>query len=144
MLEENKSNAFLSKKLIRLDENVELGIEIDDLKVRIIEPKKLINFLENQGFRSLIYKVKKEFNFVEEANSQDLNSTQNNHSKELKNPNENKIRWKDMSLGFFGRKRFGQLLLNVRVNGILSKNYAWVQNKDRFNLMAMFGASYFF
>ena len=89
MLEENKSNAFLSKKLIRLDENVELGIEIDDLKVRIIEPKKLINFLENQGFRSLIYKVKKEFNFVEEANSQDLNSAQNNHSKELKNPNEN-------------------------------------------------------
>ena len=89
MLEENKSNAFLSKKLIRLDENVELGIEIDDLKVRIIEPKKLINFLENQGFRSLIYKVKKEFNFVEETNSQDLNSAQNNHSKELKNPNEN-------------------------------------------------------
>ena len=84
MLEENKSNAFLSKKLIRLDENVELGIEIDDLKVRIIEPKKLINFLENQGFRSLIYKVKKEFNFVEETNSQDLNSTQNNQSKELK------------------------------------------------------------
>ena len=89
MLEENKSNAFLSKKLIRLDENVELGIKIDDLKVRIIEPKKLINFLENQGFRSLIYKVKKEFNFVEETNSQDLNSAQNNHSKELKNPNEN-------------------------------------------------------
>ena len=61
-----------------------------------------------------------------------------------KNPNENKIRWKDMSLGFIGRKRFGQLILNGRVNGILSKNYAWVQNKDRFNLMAMFGASYFF
>jgi len=89
MLEENKSNAFLSKKLIRLDENVELGIEIDDLKVRIIEPKKLINFLENQGFRSLIYKVKKEFNFVEETNSQDLFTSQNNHSKESKNLNEN-------------------------------------------------------
>jgi 5'-3' exonuclease len=89
MLEENKSNAFLSKKLIRLDENVELGIEIDDLKVRTIEPKKLINFLENQGFRSLIYKVKKEFNFVEETNSQDLFTTHNNHSKESKNLNEN-------------------------------------------------------
>jgi DNA polymerase I len=89
MLEENKNNAFLSKKLIRLDENVELGIEIDDLKVRMIEPRKLIGFLENQGFRSLIYKVKKEFNLIEETNSQDLNSAQNNHSKELKNPDEN-------------------------------------------------------
>lgn len=61
-----------------------------------------------------------------------------------KNPIENNVRWKDMTLGFIGRKRLGQLLVNVRVSGILSKNYAWVQNKDRFNLMTMFGASYFF
>ncbi len=65
MLAENKENAFLSKKLIRLDENVNLGIEIDDLKVRMLDPKKLIGFLENQGFKSLIYKVKKEFNIVD-------------------------------------------------------------------------------
>jgi DNA polymerase-1 len=89
MLTENKDNAFLSKKLIRLDENVNLGTEINDLKVRVIEPTKLIKFLENQGFRSLIYKVKKEFNIVEEIENKNLFSNEKNNQKELKNSNEN-------------------------------------------------------
>ena len=85
MLAENKENAFLSKKLIRLDENVNLGIEIDDLKVRMLDPKKLIGFLENQGFKSLIYKVKKEFNIVDAVENKNLFSTENNNYQELKN-----------------------------------------------------------
>ena len=89
MLTENKDNAFLSKKLIRLDENVNLGIEIDDLKVRMLEPKKLISFLENQGFRSLIYKVKKEFNITEEIEDKNLFTDENNHSQTIKNPEKN-------------------------------------------------------
>ncbi len=89
MLEENRANAFLSKKLIRLDENVNLGIEIEALKVQNIDPTKLINFLENQGFRSLIYKVKKEFNIAEEIKNNDLFASKNNHAQELKNSNQN-------------------------------------------------------
>ena len=89
MLAENKENAFLSKKLIRLEENVNLGIEIDDLKVRMIEPKKLIKFLENQGFRSLIYKVKKEFNIVEEAEDKNLFHDENNISEKINNSEKN-------------------------------------------------------
>lgn len=61
MLIENQENAFLSKRLIKLDEEVNLNIEIDDLIVKNIDPYKLLSFLEVQGFKSLIYKVKKDF-----------------------------------------------------------------------------------
>ena len=61
LLLDGKESAFLSKKLATLDENVELGISLSDLAIKAIEPDKLINFLEIQGFRSLILKVKKEF-----------------------------------------------------------------------------------
>jgi DNA polymerase-1 len=61
LLSDGIENAKLSKILIRLKEDVELGISLDDLAVKSIDPHKLISFLEDQGFRSLVTRVKKEF-----------------------------------------------------------------------------------
>jgi hypothetical protein len=53
-------------------------------------------------------------------------------------------RWTDLSMGLVARKKIGSVLINTRVSGIQSINYAWEGNKNRFNLMAMLGANYFF
>lgn len=79
LLIDNKENAFLSKKLVRLDDNVELNITIDDLKLKPINPNILIDFLDKQGFRSLILKIKKEFNVENYQVVSDLNSEINNN-----------------------------------------------------------------
>ena len=61
-LENGAQNAKLSKTLITLKEDVEVEkSDEDDLKVQDIDPHKLIDFLQEQGFRSLIERVKKEF-----------------------------------------------------------------------------------
>lgn len=60
-LEEGQENARLSKVLATLKEDVEVGVELQDLELRDIEPDKLINFLNDQGFRSLMIRVQKEF-----------------------------------------------------------------------------------
>lgn len=65
LLAAGEESAKLSKTLIRLDENVELGITLNDLAIKNIEPHKLLSFLEEQGFRSLITRVKKEFHIEE-------------------------------------------------------------------------------
>ena len=62
MLEGGIEKAKLSKILASLKEDVEVGISLSDLEVKAIEPHKLIAFLEDQGFRSLVERVKKEFN----------------------------------------------------------------------------------
>lgn len=61
-LENGYDNAILSKKLITLKEDVEIGFTEDDLAIKNIDPEKLINFLNDQGFRSLMQRVKKDFN----------------------------------------------------------------------------------
>lgn len=66
MLKDGVENAKLSKVLITLEENVELGVTKEDLKVRSLDPEKLISFLDHQGFRSLILRVKKEFGISDE------------------------------------------------------------------------------
>jgi len=61
LLSDGVENAKISKILAALKEDVELGIEIEDLKIKAIDPLKLVSFLEFQGFRSLVLRVKKEF-----------------------------------------------------------------------------------
>jgi DNA polymerase-1 len=67
MLIEGAESAKLSKKLVTLDENVELGIALDELKIKGLEPHRLLAFLEEQGFRSLIARIKKEFSISDTA-----------------------------------------------------------------------------
>lgn len=66
MLQDGIEKARLSKQLIALKEDVELGISENDLKLREIDPHKFIAFLQEQGFRSLVSRVKKEFDVQDE------------------------------------------------------------------------------
>ncbi len=59
LIRQNVDNAKMSKILVTLKEDVNLGIEIDDLKLKSISASKLIAFLQEQGFHSLISRVKK-------------------------------------------------------------------------------------
>lgn len=67
-LENGYENAILSKELITLKSDVAINLNENDLEIKHIEPQKLLNFLQEQGFRSLVARVKKEF----EINSQDI------------------------------------------------------------------------
>jgi hypothetical protein len=60
------------------------------------------------------------------------------------NPNENTINWSDYYFGIQSRKKIKAFLLNLNLNAISSRNYAWQQDVNRFNFMGMMGISYFF
>ena len=53
LLEDSKNEAFLSKKLVTLDENVQLSFDIEQLKFKIVTQDKLTNFLDKYEFKSL-------------------------------------------------------------------------------------------
>jgi DNA polymerase-1 len=65
LLTEGFEKAKLSKILAALKEDVELGIHLDELEIRALDPHKLISFLQVQGFHSLITRVRKEFGISE-------------------------------------------------------------------------------
>lgn len=72
MLAQDTEKARLSKTLITLKDNVELGINEDDLALKDIDPHKLITFLSQQGFRSLVQRVKKEFKISPEIIAEEI------------------------------------------------------------------------
>lgn len=69
LLSDGIENARLSKILATLKEDVEVGVSTDELAIKSLEPAKLIKFLTEQGFRSLVARVRKEFNISEEVKS---------------------------------------------------------------------------
>ena len=71
LLSEGVEKAKLSKILAALKYDVELGVELDDLKIKAVNPLKLIPFLENQGFRSLVLRVRKEFGILDELKNEE-------------------------------------------------------------------------
>lgn len=76
LLLEGKKSALLAKKLVSLCEDVDLGVDVDELKITNFDPHKLISFLQEQGFQSLITRVKKEFALAEEVKVSTKNSTE--------------------------------------------------------------------
>lgn len=70
MLSDGVEKAKLSKILAALRYDVELGVELDDLKLKAVDPHKLMAFLDNQGFRSLVLRVRKEFGLVDEIKNE--------------------------------------------------------------------------
>ncbi len=78
LLSDGVEKAKLSKILLTLKEDVEMGIALQDLEVRDIDGKKLAAFLEKQGFRSLVESVKKEFSVVENSVQQKSSAIENN------------------------------------------------------------------
>lgn len=83
-----EDNAKLSKILASLKYDVDVGIsDIEELKIKSINPTNLINFLEEQGFNSLVSRVKKEFSISEnEFQSKNLpkQTTNENSFKNIK------------------------------------------------------------
>ncbi len=65
-LENGQGNALLSRKLITLKDDVEIGLTEDDLALQDIDPHKLIKFLSEQDFRSLTQRVKKDFGVADD------------------------------------------------------------------------------
>ena len=61
MLVDGVANAKLSKQLITLCETVPVSDNLHDYLLQNIDGRKLVNFLEKQGFRALVSKVKKDF-----------------------------------------------------------------------------------
>jgi DNA polymerase-1 len=54
---EYAESARLSYKLVGLEDNVPLGIQISDLRITRGEDEKLLSFVKHQGFKSLITKL---------------------------------------------------------------------------------------
>jgi DNA polymerase-1 len=118
LLIDNHDNALLSKKLIKLDDNVELSVTLDDLQLKAINPHNLISFLEEQGFRSLISKIKKEFNVKDNLLAIDSNNL------EKLNPDLKKI---DNSITKYheitNKNDLNILYHNAIKNGIITIDY---------------------
>ncbi|UEM20641.1 DNA polymerase I [Skermanella mucosa] len=57
---DNAELARISKRLVRLDDQAPVPVPLDDLKVREPDHEKLLGFLRQQGFRSIITRVENE------------------------------------------------------------------------------------
>jgi DNA polymerase-1 len=58
---QGKEDAILSKKLASLDYQVPLDYQLNQLALQKIIVNKLVDFLQEQGFRSLLNKIKQEY-----------------------------------------------------------------------------------
>lgn len=61
LIREGIENAKISYSLIKLDDDVDIGVEIKDLNLKPFDPIRLIDFLNKYGFRSLVNRIQKEF-----------------------------------------------------------------------------------
>jgi len=83
LLEQGIDNAMISKKLARLDDKVQLDLSLDNFQLQAIDPEKLINFLKEQEFYSLMNRVKKEFNLNNQNTTQIENIDLNHNPKNI-------------------------------------------------------------
>ncbi len=58
---EHAELARISKKLVLLDAHVKVPVGLDDLKIRKPDTAKLFNFLQVQGFKSVLARMEKQF-----------------------------------------------------------------------------------
>ncbi|GDX35536.1 DNA polymerase I [Alphaproteobacteria bacterium] len=126
LLERGIDDAMISKKLARLDDKVELDLTLDDLQLQAINPEKLINFLKEQEFYSLMNRVKKEFNLnienTKQVSNQNIDDYQNNLSP--KN-NKKKIIYQKIT-EFSQLKNIHQQAKN---NGLIVIDYFLINNQ---------------
>ncbi len=66
---ENKDKAYISKKLITLDEKCPIDTNLENLKKKEIDTKSLVDFLNKNGFKTLIKKAEK--NLISADHSED-------------------------------------------------------------------------
>lgn len=103
LLTEGVEKAKLSKILAALKEDVELGISLDELEIRALDPHKLISFLQVQGFHSLITRVRKEFGISENvevrANEKIQNQVQYDAKREMSSSSNSQHRHPELVSG---------------------------------------------
>jgi DNA polymerase-1 len=58
---ENAGLARISKKLVHLDDSVKPPVALDDLKIKHPDTEKLYGFLREQGFKSVLARMEKQF-----------------------------------------------------------------------------------
>ena len=58
---ENTELARISKKLVLLDTNVNVPVDLDDLKIKTPDTEMLFHFLREQGFKSVLARMEKQF-----------------------------------------------------------------------------------
>jgi len=58
---EHAEMARISKRLVQLDADVKVPVGIDDLKIKKPDTVKLFQFLQTQGFRSVLARMEKQF-----------------------------------------------------------------------------------
>lgn len=126
LLQQGIDNAMISKKLAKLDDKVELDLTLDDLQLQAIDPEKLINFLKDQEFYSLMNRVKKEFNLNIENTTQITNTSIDDHQNNLlpKN-NKKKIIYQKLT-EFSQLKNIHQQAKN---NGLIVIDYFLINNQ---------------
>lgn len=61
VLSENKDNAYLSKSLVTLKDNVKLIEDLEQIKLQEIDQEKLANFYHKHGFNALLAKLDVKF-----------------------------------------------------------------------------------
>ncbi len=121
LLRSGEENAKLSKILATLKEDVDLGIGIDDLQIKNIDPHKLVSFLENQGFRSLVLRVRKEFCISEnvtESKNFDQNATPNSNQNIKSETNFSQIKATPLTF-----ENLAQIKAKSLENGITTIDY---------------------
>ncbi len=57
----HKDNAYLSKKLVTLKDDIELNVSINSLVLGDVDNQRILDFLEKHGFDSIIRKLPKKF-----------------------------------------------------------------------------------
>ncbi|MBM5782658.1 MAG: DNA polymerase I [Pelagibacterales bacterium] len=144
ILKDGVENAKLSKILASLKDDVELGITFDDLEIKSIEPNKLISFLEKQGFRSLVLRVKKEFdikendlenytNIIEEKTSQ---SFENKTAKVTKKIASNAF--KDIKITeITDKEKLQNIFQTAEINGTIVIDYKLDNSKKKISTVTI-------
>ncbi len=119
-LENGQENAKLSKTLITLKYDVQIGLNEDDLRVKSIDGNKLLVFLQNQGFRSLVERVKKEFKVDHENLKDNKKEIKNNKAKkESKEPEFDEIK----KIKIENESRFIEIYNKIKKNSVVIIHY---------------------
>lgn len=113
LLQEGEENAKLSKILLSLKDDVELNITENDLAIRAVDPHKLIDFVGKQGFRSLVERIKKEF----DVKTEHVQTLQPQHSSKSQNFDDVK------KIEITDAKIFTQIKKQAQENGFLTVGY---------------------
>ncbi len=136
--------AKLSKQLVTLCENVPISDNMQDYLMQNINGRKLISFLEKQGFKSLVGRVRKDFNLELETAKELENLTVENVEFQNVNPILN-----SKTQGFLQVKKtivvniveIEKLLEAANLNGNLVIDFEFIQKQPSAAILSSFDSS---